>query len=67
MDDRAGYLDELRQIAINGYERYKPAFDKLNDAYLLVLEPEILKSLKVHTKAKFKSQKDLRRANGDVF
>ena len=63
MEDRAGYLDELRQIAINGYERYKPAFDKLNDAYLLVLEPEILQSLKDRNK----SQKDLRRANGDVF
>nr|DAS02182.1 MAG TPA: Head tail connector [Caudoviricetes sp.] len=52
MGDRAGYLDELRQIAINGYERYKPAFDKLNDAYLLVLEPEILQSLKDRNKSK---------------
>nr|DAR92958.1 MAG TPA: Head tail connector [Caudoviricetes sp.] len=52
MDDRAGYLDELRQIAMNGYEYYRPALDKLNDAYLLVLEPELLQYLKDKNKSR---------------
>ena len=52
MDDRAGYLEELKQIAINGYEHYKATFDKLNDAYLLILEPDLLQYLKDKNKSK---------------
>ena len=52
MDDRAGYLDELRQIAMNGYNHYKNTFDKLNDAYLLVLEPKLYQFLESRDKSK---------------
>lgn len=52
MDDRAGYLDELRQIAMNGYNHYKNTFDKLNDAYLLVLEPKLYQFLESRDKSR---------------
>ncbi|QCD52811.1 portal protein [Campylobacter sp. RM16192] len=51
-DDRGTYLQELISQAKSGYEHYKKIFDKLNDAYLLLLEPEQLKSLKDRNKSK---------------
>ncbi|WP_103569137.1 hypothetical protein [Campylobacter concisus] len=51
-DERISYLEELVQIAYNGYSEYKPFFDKLNDAYLLVLESEQYHSLKERNKSK---------------
>ena len=51
-DERISYLEELVQIAYNGYAEYKPFFDKLNDAYLLVLESELYNSLKERNKSK---------------
>ena len=51
-DERISYLEELVQTAYNGYAEYKPFFDKLNDAYLLLLESEQYHSLKERNKSK---------------
>ena len=78
-DERISYLEELVQTAYNGYSEYKPFFDKLNDAYLLVLENEQYNSLKERNKSKNyipklnviqhinRTKEDIRRPNRNIF
>ncbi|MBE2985348.1 phage head-tail adapter protein [Campylobacter sp. RM6883] len=51
-EDRVAYLEELKQLAVNGFEKYRPAFVKLNSAYLLFLEEMQLQSLKDRNKSR---------------
>ncbi|AQW87165.1 bacteriophage head to tail connecting protein [Campylobacter pinnipediorum subsp. caledonicus] len=46
------YLQELLSNAKDGFEKYKPSFDKLNSAYLLNLEQEQITSLAKRNKSR---------------
>lgn len=51
-DELASHLKELDTKARAGYERYKKAFDELNEAYLLCLAPELENTLTRRNKSK---------------
>ena len=51
-EDRISHLEELVQISYNAYAEYKPFFEKLNDAYLLLLQSDQYESLRKRNKSK---------------
>lgn len=51
-DQRVAYLQELKQIAIDGFERYRAGFERLNSAYLLCFEENQIQSLKKRNKSR---------------
>lgn len=52
MQDRTAYLQELKTAAMDGYEHYKQGFKDLEEAYLLILRPELAESLQKRNKSK---------------